>query len=851
MRLLLAILLVAAMLPAQAQTVNICDRTPQVRNAILEWIDARDDDIWVERCTSASSYWMGRIGALNVSNENVWRLKAGDFGGLTSLERLYLNDNYLATLPAGLFDGLDSLKILDLRNNHLVGLTSDDPLFARLSNVEIRLGGQTEPPEPANICDRTPQVRDAIMSSLGADDCAAVALAALGRFLSVSRQQLTALRAGDFDGLTSLETLSLGDNRLTTLPAGVFDGLTSLGTLSLDGNQLTTLPAGVFDGLTSLKTLSLNDNRLTTLPAGVFDGLTSLWDLRLYDNQLTALPAGAFDGLTSLRYLRLDGNQLTTLPAGVFDGLTSLGTLSLNDNRLTTLPAGVFDGLTSLRYLRLDGNQLTTLPAGVFDGLTSLWNLYLNDNQLATLPTGVFDGLTRLYDLYLNDNQLTTLPAGVFDGLTRLRELYLNDNQLATLPAGVFDGVFHGRTTRTQLLDLRNNHLVGLTSDDPLFARLPSNVEIRLDGQTDPPEPAQTVNICDRTPQVRDAILEAVGAGDCAAVDPDALAALESLDLSSRGLTALRGGDFDGLTGLSTLALNDNRLTALPAGVFDGLTSLRELDLRNNHLVGLTSDGPLFAGLSSEVVVSLAGQTEPEPVRLAAAVPLMPSTFDSRQGFVRIVNESEDSGSVRVFAFDDSGHAPDPIDIPLGAGQVVHFNTNDLENGNAGKGIEGGVGGPVQGNWRLDIETTLAVRVLAFVRTTDGFFTAMHDVLPRDGDGQLVAQTFNPGSNMDQASSLRLVNTGAEDESVSIVGVDDQGNDAGPVTLTLPVGESRTLSAFDLEYGAFELTGWLGDGAGKWRLFITAGESVVGMSLLEAASGHLTNISTAGVATNE
>ena len=50
--------------------------------------------------------------------------------------------------------------------------------------------------------------------------------------------------------------------------------------------------------------------------------------------------------------------------------------------------------------------------------------------------------------------------------------------------------------------------------------------------------------------------------------------------------------------------------------------------------------------------------------------------------------------------------------------------------------------------------------------------------------------------------SLRLVNTGANDERVSIEGVDDQGGNAGPVTLTLPAGESRTLSAFDLENGA-------------------------------------------------
>ena len=87
-------------------------------------------------------------------------------------------------------------------------------------------------------------------------------------------------------------------------------------------------------------------------------------------------------------------------------------------------------------------------------------------------------------------------------------------------------------------------------------------------------------------------------------------------------------------------------------------------------------------------------------------------------------------------------------------------------------------------------------------------------------------------------------------ERVSIGGVDDQGRNAGPVALTLAAGESRTLSALELETGSAQgLTGTLGDGGGKWRLFITAGQSVYGLSLLEAVSGHLTNISTMGVST--
>ena len=548
------------------------------------------------------------------------------------------------------------------------------------------------------------------------------------------------------------------------------------------------------DGLASVETLDLAEKQLAALAGGDFAKLTGLKVLELHDNQLTTLPDGVFDGLTSLQNLYLTGNQLTALPAGVFDRLTSLQQLSLSDNQLTTLPVGVFDRLTSLQRLWLTGNLLTALPDDVFDGLTSLQRLILGGDRLTTLPAGLFDGLTSLQNLWLSNNQLTALPAGVFDGLTSLQELLLNGNQLTTLPAGVFDGLI-----RLQTLNLPGNRLT----------TLPAGV---FDGLTN----------------------------------------LQNLWLSGNQLTALPAGVFDGLTSLQRLILEDNRLTALPAGLFDGLIRLQTLDMSDNHLVELTRNDALFAGFSAEVEILLDGQTS--AARLVAAVPLMLSAADStRQGFVRIVSESWTSGSVRVFAVDDSGHAPDPIEIPLGPMQVVHFNSNDLENGNADKGIEVGVGSPVRGDWRLDIETDLTVRVLAFVRHGNGFLTAMHDVLR--GNWPMVAHTFNPGSNRTQASSLRLMNTGTGNADVSIHGLDDdypQGGDFATVRLTLAEGESRTLSAFDLENGAQELTGTLGDGAGKWRLFIYAGRSVVGMSLLESTNGgQLTNISTAGVVANE
>ena len=233
----------------------------------------------------------------------------------------------------------------------------------------------------------------------------------------------------------------------------------------------------------------------------------------------------------------------------------------------------------------------------------------------------------------------------------------------------------------------------------------------------------------------------------------------------------------------------------------------------------------------------------------AVSVPLMlPASDAVRQSFVRLINESDEAGAARIVAVDDGGNAADPIEVRLAANSVLHFNSGDLTNGNASKGIDDGIGSPREGSWRLRVETALSqVRVLSFIRTRVGFLTAMQGVLPRDAQGRLLARTINPASNRNQRSSLRLVNTGASAERVSIAGVDDAGSRAGPVTLTLAAGQSRTLSAVELEEGAPGMEGTLGDGAGKWRLLVTASQAVMGMALLETSGGHITNLSTPGV----
>ena len=231
-------------------------------------------------------------------------------------------------------------------------------------------------------------------------------------------------------------------------------------------------------------------------------------------------------------------------------------------------------------------------------------------------------------------------------------------------------------------------------------------------------------------------------------------------------------------------------------------------------------------------------------------VPLFPSQFHpSGQGFVRVINHSDRSGQVSVWATDDAGMAVGPVTLSIGANETAHFNSKDLEVGNTGKGLSNGIGSG-QGDWWLEISSSLNIEAIAYMRTTDGFLTSMFESVPGIGNRHRVP-VFNPGSNPDQVSQLRLVNPGDASVIVHVEGVDDDGV-ISELSIGLPPGLALTATAQDLESG--EAMGWptgavlegsLGDGTGKWQLILTADAPVVVMSLLESPTGHLSNLSAA------
>ena len=286
---------------------GVCDRTPQVRDEIMDRADVAD-------CNKVTDWDVGNVDWLDLtpSSENrpIVTLRQGDFSGLNHLRSLNLDDNRLTQLPSGIFSGLLRLRWLDLADNALARLP--DGVFTDLAGLEsLDLGGNRMAELPADL----------------------------------------------FSDLSTLEELDVGGNRLRELPADVFTDLSGLDRLHLHENQIAELPAGLFDNLTALERLDLQENRIGRLPSGTFANLSALARLDLDANRITALPAGVFSGLSGLTWLEVSDNAVSRLEGDVFADTPVLERLLLWRNRIAQLPPRVFAGLHGgLSGLGVSGN---------------------------------------------------------------------------------------------------------------------------------------------------------------------------------------------------------------------------------------------------------------------------------------------------------------------------------------------------------------------------------------------------------------------------------------------------------------------------------------------------------------
>ena len=254
-----------------------------------------------------------------------------------------------------------------------------------------------------------------------------------------------------------------------------------------------------------------------------------------------------------------------------------------------------------------------------------------------------------------------------------------------------------------------------------------------------------------------------------------------------------------------------------------------------------------LANLSTKWVVRGATPHKKPPYTLVVSPPGLSAFGES---LVRIINRSDVRGTVQMTAFDVrswSRGAFGSATLTLDPNQAVNLTAGDLENGNAGKGLPGGVGTDWVGRWLLVLDTeVIAIEPLNYFQSSDGLLTSMHDVAPVSGGSHWVP-FFNPGSNTSKISYLEIINPGPTEAEVTVKGRDDAGKASGTVSLTVFPRSSKPVAAQDLE-NLDQVLDWgsLGDGAGKWRLHVSSSADVrVKSKLVATETGHWVNLSTA------
>ena len=151
-------------------------------------------------------------------------------------------------------------------------------------------------------------------------------------------------------------------------------------------------------------------------------------------------------------------------------------------------------------------------------------------------------------------------------------------------------------------------------------------------------------------------------------------------------------------------------------------------------------------------------QSSSQPTTTTKTLPFVPPASNlAQQGFVRIINNSDRAGDVKITAIDDRGQRFGPVTLSLEARAAQHFNSQDLEDGNPGKGLSGRAGDGY-GNWRLELATDLEIEHLAYIRTRDGFVTNMHEVAAQTQEeaNRYHVPFFNPGKKPEPGQQAAL-----------------------------------------------------------------------------------------------
>ena len=492
-------------------------------------------------------------------------------------------------------------------------------LFALLLPSAGNAQGETD-----GVCGRTQQVLDELVRLAGAGDCASVTADNLAEItdLDLDNKAIASLQAGDFAGLTSLEYLRLRNNQLSldSFPGGLFSSLPlTIRSIEVSGNpgcpshgNLCFPPASTIDATvgtdTSGRTVARTDEtvKLSSSQGDYRDPLgRSLLGAWSQNSGTVVNLATADNGLSAaftVPYVTADEDAEFVLTVTSVNGRWSR--TILND-------------FWEEAKTQADLTFAPPLPSSD----TSLIELEIYG------VTPRYNSLTRIYELTVPNSVTTVSVRANPRERNAVVEIIPPDSQPAT-------------GHQVDLEPGANSISITVTATDEVTTQT-YTVTVTRD---------ESAGVCGRTQQVRDELVRLAGAGDCASVTADNLAAITNLDLENKAIASLQASDFAGLTSLVHLQLRNNQLSldSFPGGLFSSLPlTIRSIEVSGNP--GCPSHGNLCFPPTPTVDV-LVGTDEREIaiVRTAETVRLRSGPGDYRDPLGRSLPTtwSQNTGTV-------------------------------------------------------------------------------------------------------------------------------------------------------------------------------------------------------------
>ena len=501
-------------------------------------------------------------------------------------------------------------------------------LFALLLPSAGNAQGATD-----GVCGRTQQVLDELVRLAGAGDCASVTADNLAEItdLDLDNKAIASLQAGDFAGLTSLVYLRLRNNQLSldSFPGGLFSSLPlSIRYIDVSGNpgcpshgNLCFPPAPTIDATvgtdTSGRTVARTDEtvKLSSSQGDYRDPLGRSLLAAWSQNSGTVVNLATADNGWSAAF---------TVPH-----------VTADEDAEFVLTVTTTAGRWALTILNNFWEEAKTQA-----DLTFAPPLPSSDTSLSELEiygvTPRYNSSTRIYELTVPNSVATVSVRANPRERNAVVKISPPDSQPAT-------------GHQVDLEPGANSISITVTATDEVTTQT-YTVTVTRD---------ESAGVCGRTQQVRDELVRLAGAGDCASVTADNLAAITNLDLENKAIASLQASDFAGLTSLVYLRLRNNQLSldSFPGGLFSSLPlSIRYIEVSGNP--GCPSYGNLCFPPTPTVDV-LVGTDEREIaiVRTAETVRLRSGPGDYRDPLGRSLRTawSQNTGTVVNLAAADNG----------------------------------------------------------------------------------------------------------------------------------------------------------------------------------------------------